>query len=163
TSLGALSPTDIAALGAAGIDRIDSTNNTFALTIAQYKALGAVALTAADVVTLADMGTNLASLSAAMIAALAGKAVDRLDATDNVLSLTLSQYQALGTVALTAADTVTLTISSSGFAGLSTAALAALAGNGIDRIDLTNGVLTLNVAQYLALGPVVFAAGDTVT
>jgi len=132
------------------------------LNLAQHQSLGAVTLTAADIVTLVGSGAALGALPVATIAALAGKGIDRLDATDDVLTLTLAQYQALATVALTAADVVTLAATGSVLAGLSTAALAALAGKGIDRLDASDNVLTLDVAHYLALGPVVCATGDVV-
>ncbi len=160
--LKALAAAQIAVL-AKSIDTMDASDDVLALSVAQYQALGAMTLTATDVVTLADSGAALAGLQASAIAALAGKGIDRLDATDDALILTLAQYQALGSVALTAGDTVTLTASSSAIIGLSTAGLAALAGKGIDRIDSTTDVLTLNVAQYVALGPVVCAAADAVT
>ena len=50
-------------------------------------------------------GANLAALD---FNAFAKKLVDRLDATDNVLSLTVAQFRRLGSVALTSSDAVTL-------------------------------------------------------
>jgi len=131
--LAALSPAAIAALAGKGIDRLDATDNALTLSVAQFQALGVVALTAADLATLADSGANLAALSAASIAALAGNGIDRLDATDDVLSLTVAQVQALGMVALTAADVVTLTDSGASLAALAASDFATLAGKGIDR------------------------------
>ncbi len=62
-----------------------------------------VGLTLADAVTIVDLGANLGALSVGQIAALAGKNVDAIDATDNVLNLSVAQLNALGTVKLTAA------------------------------------------------------------
>ncbi|WP_170303909.1 hypothetical protein, partial [Reyranella soli] len=84
------------------------TNNVLTLSVAQYLALGTVTLPAAYIVTLADTGANLAALSAAQFGGLAGKGIDSIDATDNVLSLNLARYNALGAVLLTATDNVTL-------------------------------------------------------
>jgi hypothetical protein len=162
-ALAGLSAAQFAALAGNGIDRVDSTTNALSLTVAQYLALGTVALTAADVVTLADTGANLASLSAAQFAALAGNGIDRIDATDNALSLSVAQYLALGTVTLTVADVVTLADTGPNLAGLSAAQIAGLAGKRVDTINATDDTLSLSVAQYLALGPVTLTAADTVT
>jgi hypothetical protein len=162
-ALGALSVVEIAALSGRGIDQIDASNDLLTLRIAQLQALGGVALTPGDFVTLADTGAALAALSNGALAGLAGKGIYRIDATDNVLVLTLSQLQALGAVALTPGDAVTLTASGGALAALSALDLAALAGRGIDRIDAGNDALTLSVAQVLLLGAVALTAGDTVT
>ncbi len=64
----------------------------------------------------------------AQIGALAGKGIDIIDATDNVLSLTVAQEQALGTVTLTGADIVTLADTGANIAALTAAQIGALAG-----------------------------------
>ncbi|WP_218037701.1 hypothetical protein, partial [Reyranella soli] len=162
-TLAGLSATDIGGLAAKGIDRIDATDNVLTLSVAQYLALGTVTLTAADTVTLADVEANFAVLSAAQFGALAGKGVDRLDSTDNVLTLSAAQYLALGTVTLTAADVVTLADTGVNLATLSAAQFGALAGKGIDSIDATDNVLSLNLARYNVLGAVLLTATDVVT
>ena len=50
----------------------------------------------------------IAGLTAAQIGALAGKGIDAIDASDDLLALSVAQYTALGAVTLTAGDTVTL-------------------------------------------------------
>jgi Ca2+-binding RTX toxin-like protein len=162
-ALGALSVGAISLLGGKGIDRIDATDDVLALSVARYQALGPVALTAADTVTLADTGAAIAALTAADIGALTGKRIDVIDATNNALTISLAQYQALGAVALTAADTVILADTAAAIGALSLGALTALAGKGIDRIDVTENVLSLSVARYQALGPVGIVAADSVT
>ena len=112
--------------------------------------------------TLADSSAALASLSVAEIAALDDKGIDRIDARQGALSLSVDKYLALGTVKLTASDQVTLADSGANLAGLSPAALAALASKGIDRIDATDNALALSVAQYRALS-VDLTASDRVT
>jgi hypothetical protein len=107
-SIGALSVAQIAGLAAAGFDKINATDDVLTLSVAQFQALGTVELAAGDVVTLADTGANLAALSASEIAALADAGIDKIDATDNVLSLTVAQFQGLGTVELASGDVVTL-------------------------------------------------------
>ena len=162
-TLAGLSAVDIATLDNRGIDRLDATDNVLALSVAQYQALGRVVLTATDLVTLADTGAALGGLSAGQIRDLATAGVDRLDAIDNALSLSVAQYKALGTVALTAADTVTLRDSGGGLADLSAAEIAALAGKGVDRLDASNDRLTLSLAQLQALGTVALTDSDVVT
>src|SRR6185436_4613798 len=81
----------------------------------------------------------------------------------NVLSLTVAKNQALGTVALTAADTVTLADTGSALAGLSTTQLAGLADKGIDLLDASDNALSLSFAQYNALGATSIAANDVLT
>ena len=148
-------------------------DNEPSLTIAQYLALGGVTLT--HTVTLADTGANIFALAPTQIAALADNGIDIIDATDNALTLSVNQYQALGTVKLTAADTVTLAdtgqVGSGHLSALTHAEFAALAGNGIDAIDATDNVLTLDVLQYLltspggfgSIGLVTLTQADTVT
>ncbi len=163
SNIAALSAAQLGALGGKGIDIIDASNNALNLSVAQLNALGAVQLTAADAVTLADAGGAIGGLSASQIAALGGKGVDAIDASDNVLNLSLAQFNALGAVNLTAADTVTLTDAGGSISGLSAAQLAVLGGKGIDTIDASDNVLNLTLAQFNALGAVHLTAGDTVT
>jgi Ca2+-binding RTX toxin-like protein len=163
TAIAALSVAEIAGLAGKFVDRIDSINGVLSLTVAQYQALGSIALTTTDTITLADTGANLAALTGSQLAALAGKGVDRIDATDNALSLTFAKLQALGAVALVAADTVTLADTAAVLGALSAVDIAALAGRGVDRIDSLNGTLTWSVAQALALGSVTLTAADSVT
>jgi hypothetical protein len=161
-NLAALSASEIAALADAGIDKIDATDNVLSLTVAQFQGLGTVELASGDVVTLADTGTAIAALSASALAELGTLGVDRIDASDNTLSLTVDQAQALGSVALTASDTVTLADTGANLAALTTGQIAALASAGFDAIDATDGSLTLSLAQIDALGTMALTAGNTV-
>jgi Ca2+-binding RTX toxin-like protein len=158
-----LTVAEISSLATKGVDRIDSTNNIVTLTVAQALALGTVALTPADVVTLADAGAAISALTSVQIAALAAKGFDGIDATDNVLSLNVAQALALGAMTLAAPDVVTLTDTGAAIAALTSVQIAALATNGVDRIDATGDALTLNVGQALALGAITFIAADNVT
>jgi Ca2+-binding RTX toxin-like protein len=106
--LGALTPAQLAALNGKGVDALNATDNVLTLSVAQLKALGSVGLTADDAVRLADAGTALASLSAGEITGLAARGVDSLDATDNAVTLSLSQYQSLGALQIAAEDRVTV-------------------------------------------------------
>ncbi|HTQ15239.1 MAG TPA: hypothetical protein VMH86_15310 [Rhizomicrobium sp.] len=159
-NLASLTAVQIGQLGAHGIDAINANDNVLTLTVAQYGALGTVALTGNDTVTLADTGANLQTLDFSQLAA---KGVDVLDATDNVLSISVSQYNSLGAVHLTAGDTVTLADIGANIAALTATQFGQLAGNGIDKIDATNNVLSLSVAQFSALGTVTLTGSDTIT
>ncbi len=152
--LQALSATEIATLAPAGLSAMDSTGNALSLTVAQRAALGALALTAGDVVTLRDTAANLAALTPAEIGALAGAGFDRIDATDDRLSLTLAQLGALGGVALASNDLVSITEVPGTLAALTPAAITALVALGVDGIEASHGDLALDAAQVAALGSV---------
>src|SRR5262249_43294104 len=128
----ALTTTQLAALSGNHVDAIDATDDTLPLTVAAWRALGTVALTAGDVVSIADTGATLAGLTRAEIGARAAAGVDRLDATDDALSLSVAAYRALGSVALNTGDVVTIADTSANLATLTQAEIAALATAGID-------------------------------
>jgi Ca2+-binding RTX toxin-like protein len=162
-SIAALTPAQLASLAGKGLDTIDASNNTLNLTAAQFAALGATTLTAGDTVRIVDTGANIAALTAAQFGTLAGKNVDALDASDNVLSLTVGKYLALGTTALTSTDTVTLADTGANIATLTSTQISGLAGKGVDRIDATDNAFSLTVAKYQALGSVALTTADVVT
>jgi hypothetical protein len=163
TRIQALTPAQIAEMAARGVDAIDASNDTLTLGLDQFKALGKIALTATDAVTLADTGANLAALTPAAFAQLAARGIDRLDATDGLLSLSVAELQALGPVALTAFDQVVLHDASVRIQALTPAQIAEMAAMGVDAIDASNGTLTLGLAQFNALGKIALTATDAVT
>ncbi len=159
-NIAALTSTQIGALAAAGIDKIDASNNVLSISVAQFNALGTVTLTPADNVTLLDTGANLETLN---FSALAGKGIDILDASDNVLTLTATQFQSLGTVSLKSTDTVTLLDTGADISALTTSQINALAAKGIDILDATDNAYSLVVNKVEGLGAITLAANDTVT
>ncbi|HZH51599.1 MAG TPA: calcium-binding protein [Microvirga sp.] len=161
---GALTPGEIAAIGAKNVDVLDASDNAVTLTAAQAAALttGGTGFAADDAVTLADAGAALSGLTPGQIAALSGKGVDALNATDNVLSLSLAQFNALGSVGLTADDAIKLTDVGAALSGLTPDQLAGLAGRGIDSLDASDNALTFSVAQYQAVASLAIAAEDSV-
>ena len=163
TNIAELTAVQFGQLAAHGVGHIDATNNVLTLTIAQYSGLGTTTLTSSNDVTLYDTGANLGALTSVQLAHLAAKGIDTIDATDNVLSLTIAQYNALGSVSLTQADAVTLSDTGARLSALTALQLAQLAGHGIDSIDASNGTLTLSLSQFNALGTVTLASGDFVT
>ena len=96
------------------------------VTAAQAAALVAtgspgLSIATGDIVTLSDSGANISGLVAGQIGQLGAHGIDTIDATDDVLSLTVTQYQALGAVTLTAADVVTLADTGANIAALTPA------------------------------------------
>jgi hypothetical protein len=114
-------------------------------------------------VTFADTGANLAALTPAAFAQLAARGIDRLDATDGLLSLSVAELQALGSVALTAADQVVLYDTGARIQALTPAQITQMAAMGVDAIDASNGKLTLSLDQFNALGKIALTATDAVT
>ena len=155
----------ITALVAAGVDAIDvSGDGLLTLSKAQYDALGAIALTADDTVTVMMNAGEFAALGNA-IGALDDDNVDFIEISgDGVLALTKTQYDLLGTTKLAAANTVTLTLTGDELHGLDVAHITALGTSGVDVLDVSGaGAVTLSKAQYDVLGTVALTQTDTVT
>ncbi|MCW5737031.1 MAG: choice-of-anchor I family protein [Enhydrobacter sp.] len=113
--------------------------------------------------TLADTGANLATLKPAAFGELAARGIDRIDATDNLLTLRTAQLQALGAVALTAADQVVLHDTGARIELLKPARIAQMAAMGVDAIDASNDKLALELAQFEALDKIALTAADALT
>ena len=189
--LASLSAAQVAALAAKGIDILDATDDGLVLSLAQYGSLGTVTLSPGDSVTLVDPGVSLAGLTAAQITALSVKGIDRVDATDDRLHLSLSQYDALGPLVLTASDSVVIGLGvaefnarsagqieamrSKGIDGLALAGTGAeIAGLAVERIsvlsaqagsslDVLDNRFSLSFDQYNALGSMPLSAEDHLT
>ncbi len=161
-ALASLAPSDIASLVSKGIDVFDASDNTLTLTAAQAAALagGGAGAASNDAVAVIDTGAALSALTPAQIAALNGKGIDALNATDNALSLSLAQFNALGSIGLTAGDAIRLSDSGTALSTLSAGQIAGLAGRGIDSLDATDNVFNLSLAQYQAAAALQFAPED---
>ncbi|MBR0656939.1 beta strand repeat-containing protein [Plastoroseomonas arctica] len=153
----------VAALAGQGVDRLLAASGVMSLSGAQFDALGAVALTAADTVTLADTGAHLAALSTGQLAGLAAAGIDRIDATDGAYAFSRAQILALGALPKDAADALVLADGGDAIASLTTSQLSALTALGVDRIDATDDQLGLSIAQLNALGRIPLTPGDMVT
>ena len=147
---------NLAAIGALADDNVDlidiSGDHMLALTKAQFDDLGTVAFTAASIVTLTLTAGDLVGLDATAITALGTTGVDALNVSgDGVLVLSKEQYEALGTFALSADNTITVVMTAGDFGNL--AAIGALADDNVDFISIAgDGVLALTKAQFDALG-----------
>ena len=106
----ALGAADFTTFGTKLVDVLDvdgATNAAVSVTAAKAAALVAtgspgLSIATGDIVTLSDSGANISGLAVGQIGQLGAHGIDTIDATDNVLSLTLEQYQALA-LSLTAA------------------------------------------------------------
>ena len=160
-----MSATQFGELAAAGIDTINASDDALTLNVSQLSALGTVALTIADAVTLADTAANLDTYldAAGSELTLGNKHVDTIHATGGSISVDVAAFDTVhnaGAV-FAAGDTVTLADTGANIAALD---FTTLASTGIDTIDATNNALAVTVAQYLDVaGVVAFTAGDTVT
>ncbi|MGV3551439.1 hypothetical protein [Rhizobium sp.] len=154
-------------LKAAGVDIIDATNNILVLSKLQLNAFMDAGFTfvEGDTVTLTDTGANLAALTLTEIANLDDSNVDQIDSTTNAVTLTMEQVTAFRTagVAFTAADIVTLSMSSTNFKALAANQIDELKSQLVDRIDLTDNVMSMKAAAWNALGSLGFSDDDTVT
>ena len=155
-AIASLTQAELAAFAAAGVDALDASDNVVTVSVGQALLVSGSALSFAanDVVTVSDTGAALSALSAAEIVALGADGVDVIDASDGAVSLTADQAAALADsgISLAAGDDVALADTGAALGGLSAAELAALNGRGIDRIDATDDVLALSLAQLNALG-----------
>ena len=149
-------------LAARNVDLINITNGSFSISMSQYTDLGGVGITGTAAGTLTGTGTAIAALD---FSALAGKRITTVDATDNVLSISVGQYQTLGGsgIQLTAADTVTLADTGDHIAALSAATIGTLASGRIDLINVTDNGLTFGLDQFNALGTVVLGTNTVLT
>lgn len=142
------------------VDFFDATDNVLALTVAGAGVALNARLTAADVVTLADTGANLATVAGLNAAAFAN--VDFVDAIDNALTLSLVNLNAVTNAKLTAADVVTLADSGANLAAIAAAAYAGFTN--VDIVDATNDAVSFTADQVAAVTNArLVGAGDVVT
>jgi Ca2+-binding RTX toxin-like protein len=134
---------------------------TFVFTVAEFNAYPTKPFAPEDDVTIADVGQAIDGLTPADLAAFAAANVDAIDATNDSMFLSTSQLEALGSVRLTAGDTVVLADTGAELAAGSLAQISSLAVRNIDRIDVTDSVLPFSLAQLNAL-PVSLSPGDAV-
>lgn len=88
-----MSAGQLAALDNNNVDKIDATDNTINFTGTQIDAID-IPGTPADFITIDDTGVNIATVISAIISGLAF--IDKLDASDDAIELSLADYLALG-------------------------------------------------------------------
>ena len=150
---GAIAAKSATQLGSSKIDVIDATNNAISLTVAQELATDSK-LVAADVITIADTGAAIAAMTAAQ---LGSAKIDVVDASDNVLTLTVAKELAADSKLVTA-DTIKVADTGAAIAAMTAAQLGSAK---IDIIDATSA-FSLTVAQELAADSKL-VTGDDIT
>ncbi|MFC4171496.1 calcium-binding protein [Microvirga sp. GCM10011540] len=123
---------------------------TITLTYAEYTA-AAKPFSAEDEVILADAGQNIDGLTLAQLAELGANGVDVIDATNDSMFLSTSQYEALVAVRLTAADTIVLADTGAELGTGTIEQISGLLARNVDRIDVADNVLPFSLAQLNAL------------
>ncbi|WP_210483118.1 hypothetical protein [Microvirga antarctica] len=167
TELTGLTDDDLGSISTKQVDILDiSGDGVLALDAAKFGALkGTVSFLAADTITVKDTGAKLAALTADVYKGLAASNIDSFDASDNVLSLNVSQATVLGAFKLATDDVVTVLDTGANLAKLTGTQIAALGTSNVDVLDSSTNVLALNVSQAIALAAstVKLTAADAVT
>jgi hypothetical protein len=161
--LNALTVSDIADLVELGVTDItvsDSGALSFSKEImAQLLAIEDLTITGENGITVTGEGVALNDFTVAEIATLAALGVTIFDASDNAISLTVEQVQALvdnkisvgGLTNTTHSDEITLTDTAADLEALSTSDIGVYAARGVTAIDSDDNLLSLTVDQALTL------------
>lgn len=151
--------------GLTNIDTVDASDNVLTTDVAQTAAITNAKLTAADVVTVTDTGANLAAAAGVTVAQFAN--VDAIDASDNVLNLTVANVTLVTNAKLTGTDVVTLVDTGANLAAVGGITAAAFAN--VDAIDASDNAITLTMANIdginatLATANAKLTAADVIT
>ena len=140
------------------IDSFDATDNVLTTDVAQTTAITNAKLTAADVVTVTDLGANLAVVGGIVVAQFAN--VDAIDASDNILNLTVANAALVTNAKLTGADVVTLVDAGATIVG---AAATTVSFANVDFVDANNDVIVATQAQFTSITNGKLVALDNVT
>lgn len=152
--------TDSAITAFTNVDKFDSSTDALSMTAAQALAMGTGRMTVADVVTVADTGANIAGLTTTQTGTDLAN-VDFFDAS-TAMTLTVEKAQSITSARMTPADTITVFDSNTAIEALSPAAIEALAN--VDKFhSFTANLLSISVAQALAMGSARMESLDTVT
>lgn len=165
-ALGALTPTEIAALAEDGIDVVDATDDMWTLdkeALDAFKENG-IAFAIGDSVTLADAGSVLSAFTVTQILSLAEVGIYNVDATDNVLDLTLQTLNAFMVSAITFASNDVIRLANIGaiLNALTATQIESIAEMGVVAVNATDDTIGLSLASldaFLANG-IAFADED---
>jgi hypothetical protein len=154
-----LTTANINSLDALGVTTIDVTDGTVSLSLAKATKFADLAMVfeGSDTVIVTASASTFADPDLLDLAGLQSIHVDKIDVTDNALTLSLDQagiYQDAG-IGFVAADAITVTMSLAEAGALSASAGAALLAAGVDtlQIDMTAAqVKALTVSQIAAFG-----------
>jgi hypothetical protein len=168
TVLNGLTTAQIDALGTNNVDILSSTAGAVNWSASQMSHLVATAVVfdAPTVVTLVDTGANIAAMTVSDISKLKAHGVDTIDASDNAISFSIAQMNALSGTTLAGADTITLSDTQSNLQALSGSQYLTMFNRGVDVIHSQSGVLTVSTPQlstFYAHPSMHFLASDVVT
>lgn len=156
-TIGAFDAADVADLAELGISVI-SVTDAAAVTLskdlaAHFLTAKGLHITGATNVVVHSAGDALDDFDASAIAGLAALGVTGLDATDNAVTLSLSQARAYAAAGLAFAsdNVVTITLSSDDVTSIADGEWAAFAQAGVSLLSLTDDAATLTAAQALAV------------
>jgi len=107
-----------------------------------------------------DTGANIAALLPSQIADIATEGVDTLDASFNLMWMSVEQAQALGPVAVSDDDNANILDAGANISALTAAEIGDLADLGFDILDARDNTLTLSADQVRALGSMTVAGND---
>ena len=144
--------------GLTNIDTVDASDNVLTTDVAQTAAITNAKLTGADLVTVTDTGANLAAAAGVAVAQYAN--VDAIDASDNVLNLTVANATLITNAKLTAADVVTLVDTG---ANIVAAAATTVSFANVDFVDASDNVINATQAQFASITNAKLVANDVVT
>lgn len=152
--LATLSDAQIANFHAKNIDDVSLTVQLSDLAMMSDTQIAAIRGRGIDSLVLKEAGQTIASLDAYRIAGLAARGVDKLDAIDDKLDLSLSQFRALGTLKLTSDDYVVFADSIAAIFSMNNDEVLSLSDKGIDRFvikDAGKNISALTAEQLMTL------------
>jgi len=157
--IAALSVSDIGTLDANGVQTIVVTDETVTIGLANAYTLAeaGIVFAAADTVTVSGTSATFAEPGSLDLSSLQSIHVDKIDVTDDALTLSLDQanaYLAVG-IGFSGADAITVKLTLSEARALSATSGAALIAAGVDRLEIDatpEEIKALTVAQIAALG-----------
>jgi len=150
-----LSLANIASLAGRSVSEVDVTNGAVTLTLAQANQFAAseIVFDAADTVVVTASSATLSDPDTLDLIGFAAIHVDRIDASDNKLTLSLAaatSYVNAG-IGFTAADTVTVKLSYADAKTFAKATGDALSTAGVDRIEIDVTATELKALTYTEL------------
>lgn len=166
-AIAALTIANITALSRLGVAAIDVTDGSVSLTMARAMSFASNGLVfdAADTVIVNATAASLKDPDITDIPALKSINVDRIDVSDNTLTLSLAQANAYANagIGFTAADAVTAKLSYAEAKTFAKATGDALGAAGVDRIEVDMTATELKALTYTELKAFLSAGIDGIT
>ncbi len=166
-AIAGLSLANITSLGGKGVTQVDVTNGAVTLSLAQGHQFAALEMVfdEADIVSVSASSITLTDPDTLDLVGLAAIHVDRIDASDNKLTLSLSAAQTYvnAGIGFTAGDVVTVKASYAEAKTFPKATGTALHAAGVDRIEIDMTPTELKALTYAELKAFVDAGVDGIT